>query len=102
MSVVTNVVLKISVGDKHRISELNALFASGQKFVSCDDESLPRGWYAGSKMLECEVFPGAFNHLNVSELVSAIQKVGWDDPHSVQLFVQEQEEDRLHEVVLMF
>ena len=102
MSVVTNVVLKTSVGDKHRIAELNALFALGQKFVSCDDESLPRGWYAGSKMLECEVFPGAFNHLNIAELVSAIQDVEWDDPYSVQLFVQEQEEDRLKEVELQF
>jgi hypothetical protein len=102
MSVVTNVVLKISVGDKQRIADLNALFSSGQKFVSCDDESLPRGWYAGSKMLECEVFPGAFNHLNIAELVSAIQDVEWDDPYSVQLFVQEQEEDRLKEVELQF
>ena len=53
MSVVTNVVLEISIGDKQRIAELDALFMSGQKFVSCDDESLPRGWYAGSKMFEC-------------------------------------------------
>jgi hypothetical protein len=102
MSVVTNVLLKISVGDKRRIVELNALFASGQKFVSCDDETLPRGWYAGSKMLECEIFPGAFNRLSVSELVSAIQKVEWDNPQAVQLFVQEQEEDRLREVQLQF
>src|SRR5258708_35417732 len=100
MSVVTNVIFKTSVGDKLRIAKLNALFNSGQKFVSCDDESLPRGWYAGGKMIECEILPGAFNHLNLAELVSAIQKVEWDDPLSVQLFVQEQEEDRLREVDL--
>lgn len=102
MSVVTNIVLKTSAGDKHRIEKLNALFQSGQKFVSCDGESLPRGWYAGNKMLECEIFPGAFNQLNLTDLLNAIQKVDWDDPLSVQLFVQEQEEDRLREVELRF
>lgn len=100
MSVVTNIVVKTSVGDKHRIGKLNTAFQDGVKFVSCDDESLPRGWYAGNKMLECEICPDAFNYLNLADLVRAIQEVDWDDPGSVQLFVQEQEEDRLREIDL--
>ena len=100
MSVVTNVLLKTSAGDRNRIANLNEAFASGQKFVSCDDESLPRGWYAGTKMLECEIYPGAFNHLDLAKFVDAIRGVDWDDPHSVQLFIQEQEEGRLREVDL--
>jgi hypothetical protein len=79
---------------------LNAAFQSGAKFTSCDDESLPRGWYAGSKMLECQIYPGAFNHLELSDLIRAIREVDWDDPGSVQLFVEEQEQDRLMEVDL--
>jgi hypothetical protein len=102
MSIVTNVLLKTSTGDKSRIAKLNTAFESGQKFVSCDDDSLPRGWYGGNKMLECEVYPAAFNHLDLEELVRAIRGVEWDDPLSVQLFVQEQEEDRLREVDLGF
>jgi hypothetical protein len=100
MSVVTNVVFKTSAGDKSRIAKLNAAFQSGQKFVSCDDESLPRGWYAGNKMLECEICPGAFNQLDLADLVRAIREIDWDDPSSVQLFVQEQEHERLREVAL--
>jgi len=100
VSVVTNIVFKTSVGDKHRIAKLNAAFQEGAKLVSCDDESLPRGWYAGNKMLECEICPGAFNDLNLADLVRAIREMDWDDPNSVQLFVQEQEEDRLREVDL--
>jgi hypothetical protein len=100
MSVVTNFVFKTSVGDKARVAELNTAFQSGAKFVSCGDESLPRGWYAGTKILECEIYPGAFNHLELSDLIRAIREVDWDDPGSVQLFVQEQEEDRLSEVDL--
>ena len=100
MSVVTNVLLKTSVGDLTRIAALNAAFRAGQQFLSCDDELLPRGWYAGNKMLECVICPGAFNYLNLPELVAAIREVKWDDPGSVQLFVQEQEQDRLTEVDL--
>ena len=51
-------------------------------------------------MLECEICPGAFNHLNLADLLRAIQEVDWDDPASVQLFIQEQEEDRLREIDL--
>jgi hypothetical protein len=101
MSVVTNVVFKTSAGDKSRIATLNAAFQSlAKKFVSCDHESLTRGWYAGNKMLECVICPGAFHNLNVPDLVDAIREVDWDDPRGVQLFVQEQEDDRLREVDL--
>lgn len=100
MSVVTNVVFKTSAGDRKRIAKLNEVFQSGQLFVSCDDEMLPRGWYAGSKMLECQIYPGAFNHLELGELIKAIREVDWDDPGGVQLFVQEQEEDHLREIDL--
>ena len=52
------------------------------------------------RVLECEVFPGAFNYLDLAALVKAIREVDWDDPDGVQLFVQEQEERRLREVDL--
>jgi len=58
------------------------------------------GGTRGDKMLECEIYPRAFNHLSLNDLVSAIRQVDWDDPGSVQLFVQSKEEDRLSEVNL--
>ncbi len=102
MSVVTNVVLKTSSWDTPLIEQLNAAFHVGEKFVSCDDEKLPRGWYAGDKMLECGLFPGAYNYLDLGGLVRAIREVKWDYPNAVQLFVREQEDDRLREVDLGF
>jgi hypothetical protein len=68
MSVVTNVVFKTSVGDKRRIAQLNAEFQLGKKFSSCDDESLESGWYAGNKHLKCEIYPGAFQGLKLTDL----------------------------------
>ena len=96
MSMVTNVILKTSVFEEKGIGELNALF--GSEFKSCDDESLPCGWYAGSKFLECGIYPAAFNFLNLEELVSAIRQVPWKRPKDVQLLIQEQEEDRFKEI----
>src|ERR1035438_4077614 len=75
MSVVTNVVLKTSVEDKGRIVRLNKVFRPRKEFVSCDDGSLPCGWYAGGKFLECEIYPGLFNGLVLEELIEAIRKV---------------------------
>ena len=69
MSFVTNVLLKISAGDKSRISKLNELFQSDRNFISCDDDSLPRGWYAGTKILECEVYPRALTILILTDLL---------------------------------
>src|SRR5882762_1651806 len=100
MSVVTNVILKTAVAEDYGIQILNSIFESGQGFVACDDPALPRGWYAGSKMLECEIYPGSFNYLDIESLVRAIQYVNWRNPDSVQLFVQEQEENRFKEIPL--
>jgi hypothetical protein len=51
-------------------------------------------------MLECEIYPGAFNYLDLNVLIDAIRAVEWDDPGAVQLFAQEQEQDRLREIDL--
>ena len=99
MSCVTNVILKTAVNEEKGITALNALFES--RFMSCDDKFVrPPGWYAGSKMLECEIYPGAFNFLKLDDLVAAIQNVTWRNPKAVQLFIQEQDECRFHEVIL--
>lgn len=99
MSLVTNVVLKTAVQDAGLIGGINSALKD-KGFVSCDDESLPFGWYAGTKALECEIFPGAFNYLDLDAMIYAIRTVPWDQPGSVQLFIQEQNEDRLREVDL--
>jgi hypothetical protein len=105
MSWVTNVILKTAPGDAKTIQSLNErlrLKEWGERFVSCEDQSMPMGWYAGDKGLEIAIFPGAFNHLDMAELVSAIQAVPWKWPNQVQLFAQEDNSERMVEVPLRF
>lgn len=100
MSVVSNVIFKTALGDEDAVALLNKNFEPGVPFVSCDDEKLPDGWYGGTKYLECEIYPAAFNYLDKDELVKIIEAIKWEFPESVQLFIQEQEGDRLEEIHL--
>lgn len=99
MSVVTNVILKTGLNEHDGIAQLNAKFFQSQPFISCDDNSLESGWYAGSKYLTCEIYVGAFKDIVISDLVSAIRTVNWLDRPTVQLFVQELE-DPMKEIEL--
>lgn len=100
MSRVTNVILKTACDDSG-IKKLNEIFRAGVPFVSCDDESLkPQSWYAGTKALEIDIYPGAFNHLDLNELVSAVCSVQWDDPEELQLFAQLEDKTKLAEIPL--
>lgn len=94
MSVVTNVVLLAGCDiAETQLIQINEFFGEDvQGFVSADDPSLPRGWYGGSKMLECRVAIGAFNYLNLDGLIEHIRtKVKWSiyHCHAVQLAVRE-------------
>jgi hypothetical protein len=100
MSYVTNVILKTCLREERGIAQLNGILKSDGGFISCCDSSLPPGWYAGTRALECSIYPGAFNYLDLDELVSAIRMTEWNRPRWVQLFVQEPEEHRFREVEL--
>lgn len=93
MSHVDNVILTTSVIDASRIEVVNAKFSSGGKFVACK-------YSAGTKALETNIYPGAFNYLNLDDLIFAIESVTWASPETVQLFIQGQDEDRFRDVPL--
>ncbi len=44
--------------------------------------------------------PGGVSGPEAYGLIDSIRRVEWDDPASVQFFIQEQEEERLKEVDL--
>ena len=96
MSVVTNVILHVGLFDKHLIVNVNEFFARDQirGFISLDDESLPKGWYGGTKYLEGCFSVGAFNHLDMQALLEHIRGVEWSQPEAVQLMVLSQEDYR--------
>lgn len=101
MSVVTNIILVSTPSTLDCvIDRVNEFFkADGQKpLVSIDDESLPVGWYGGSKMFEADCYIGAINYLNLSEFVKHLRNMDWDAPcvhqyRTVQLFVSEEDDN---------
>lgn len=100
MSWVTNAILCLSIknGDEVTEAQINAFadkpsICKGQKFVSCDSPSLPRGWYGGSKMLECDIYIAAFNYMDVAGWIAHLRSLPWPQPNQVQLFLREQDDD---------
>ena len=110
MSWVTNTILHFGCLDgdheMHALEHVNAFFKQrndSQRFVSVQDESLPRDWYGGSKRLECSLAIGAFNHLEIGALVEhlcslcAADKL---DPVATQLILMDQEEEKFRVINL--
>jgi hypothetical protein len=101
MSVVTNVILHMGYLDETYLAQVNEFFdkedRDGRKgFVLVDDPTLPRGWYGGTKMLECTLAIGAFNYLDLDDLVEHLRKIKWPryTQGNVQLMVKEQDHGR--------
>lgn len=59
MSHVTNIVLSVDGDDVNLIDQVNSFIDRGRGFVSVGDESLPTGWYGGTKALEADLYIGA-------------------------------------------
>lgn len=99
MSWVTNIILSVETLDSDedkKVYEINAYFKKDgiRGFVSLEDSSLPKGWYAGDKYLESKIYLGVFNHLKLDELIQHIKQIEWPGPTSVQLLVKDQEESK--------
>ena len=94
MSDVTNLLIAFSSGeDKEKIQQqLRQHINNGRPFnvVSVDAPTLPLGWYAGSKFLEAGLFIGAYNHLDLDELLTFMKSMTWHEPEDVQLIVKKQ------------
>jgi hypothetical protein len=94
MSRVTNVILTTAAGEE-QIEAFNAAWDwdGGPQF-----QDVPSDIPAGTKHLECNVYLGAFNHLDLNAFVSAIRRTAWDCPESVQIFILEEDSERFVEV----
>ena len=94
MSVVSNVILKTFIGEHGAMEELEKrcrdyCWFTG-RFVTVDDAYVNHV-YPGSKYLECDIYPAAFNYFCLNELLTAIEAVRWRYPEYVQVFVQEED-----------
>ena len=102
MSRVTNLLLHINALEtapaSGKILEVNQFFERNDKhgLVSLDASSLPRGWYGGDKMLEANLYVGAFNFLDLEAFLEHIRSLAWQEGDQVQAIVMKQEEDKFH------
>ncbi len=104
MSHVTNLVLSIGVDDRcyGKINQVNQFFREIEKgLISCDDPSLPRKWYGGTKMLETNLYIGAFNHLDIPALLGHLRSIAWESPSEVQLLIKDQNDERFRLINVM-
>ena len=93
MSVVTNLLIAYGNEDDEKVlQQLSQYLHHEQPFriVSVEDATLPKGWYGGSKHLETGLLIGAYNSLQLAELLAFMKTMEWAEPEDVQLIVKEQ------------
>ncbi len=111
MSTVTNLILATGFEDSITTAMINKFFPVGtlltHGFVcstrgECVDQSdigsdekkdKNHWWYGGTKVMEANLWAGAFNNLDLSALREHLRTLPWEEPRYVQLFIKEQEDD---------
>jgi hypothetical protein len=97
MSVVTNIILTCSLGERTSddevapppIAALSAwLEAEGYGAINNLGERA-----GGYKHMECYVFGGAANYLPLDAFLSQVWAQAWHEPQYVQVFIQRQEDN---------
>lgn len=97
MSDVTNVIIVSS-----SVSNRPAMMALGEiderrkwrgAFGSVTDDPSRNIWIHDGKAPECQVWVGAFNHLNRPALLHDLATLPWDDRGAVQILIAGQEDD---------
>lgn len=100
MSVVTNIIVTTALNDGSlnddsytSVDTLNAwLLATRDRPV--DQLRLVRDHAGGGKCFECDVWLGAFNHLDIDGFVAAFMAIEWEYRDCAQLMVLEEQRDR--------
>jgi len=101
MSWVANVMLSVSLADRHNAEmfsdwlDRERLRLEGEGVRRCGTLALITGsdtQWGGYKYPECVVYAGALNHADLGALVEHFGSLPWHTPNAVQLFIMDQEE----------
>ena len=94
MSVVDNCILSFNIceNEDEKIIQVNSFF-NHRGFISVENESLPTGWYGGTKMLETPLFVAAFNYFSEGLFINHLKTLNWKYPEEVQLIIKRQDDD---------
>lgn len=98
MSQVTNIIILFSCSEDESkiVGRLNEFEYKKDSFFyikSINDKELPKHWYGGSKGLEASVLIGAYNYLNILDLINYMKNIEWEYIEDVQLLYKEQEDE---------
>lgn len=106
MSKVTNIIIATSISEDitYLENKFKEFSVNGQQYrlVSADSDHLPRAWYGGSKLLEANIFIGAYNYLDLEALIFFMKgHIQWQLPQSVQLIVKEHDDTKFRIIDLI-
>ena len=103
MSRVMNVILTHSCSEMSpaRIADVNNAISDRFEYAFTRIPASDSEFVGGDRHMECFVYLAAFNYMPLEHLLAAVKNARWDDPGTVQLFIQDEDEDRFHEVTVM-
>lgn len=94
MSHVTDVILikGIHLGDNYppELMKLNCYLIIDLKYKKGLKAALFTG---GNKEMQCDVYMGAFNNLDIDDFLEVFDSIEWEEPECVQLLVKGEHED---------
>ena len=108
MSIVTNIIFSFSKiehsGDDTRdfvlMRQINKWLIKNS--YSGDSFGKAINAYAGGfRALECQVYVAAFNHFILDEFIEFVKSLHWVAPEDVQIFIQEQEDNKFRIVEML-
>jgi hypothetical protein len=76
-------------GYQSKMEQVNAFFA---KRDQPELASIDPVWEGRGKALECSVYVGAYNRLELDDFVEHLRGIAWNAPQFIQLFVKDQED----------
>ena len=97
MSHVVEVIIITSASDddKEKWNELNRLFQTDEKLNPIDHKSklveMHEHMGSASKVCQSTIYAGAFNYLHYEELWRVIDKISWERPECLQIFIRDEE-----------
>ena|SRR3989304_6316184 len=101
MSVVSNVIFSFSISEDSYEKEDDILYPNMEKINNWLEEN-NYGIFSvdvdvvsgGRKDLETPLFVAAFNYFSIDNFCNFIRSLKWEYPDFVQVFIQEQEDDK--------
>lgn len=76
-------------GYRDKMDRVNSFFTERDQ---PELESIDPIWQGRGKSLECNVYVGAYNRLELDEFVEHLRGIEWSSPEFIQLFVKDQED----------